>query len=173
MAETRRVPTLLLGALVLAAGCAPARPADTSTGATIGAASTRAPCPVTIPDGRFAPPDGYPGAPSRLATGHRWYGSDRLWTVLPVDGGHGERKSVWWSTAFPGGDEEERPPIAVTWTRLDDPDTEPHTQAEGTNAYTVADGWFMIAGIDPDESGCWEVTASYKGATLSYVYERP
>lgn len=27
----------------------------------------------------------------------------------------------------------------------------------------------MIAGIDPEENGCWEITASYKGATLSYV----
>lgn len=30
----------------------------------------------------------------------------------------------------------------------------------------------MIAGIDPNEAGCWEVEATYKGATLSYVYEK-
>ncbi len=48
-----------------------------------------------------------------------------------------------------------------------------------TNAYTEADGWFMIGGIDPDltnedlnESQCWRVTAEYKGATLSHVYRR-
>ncbi len=29
----------------------------------------------------------------------------------------------------------------------------------------------MINGIDPDEPECWEVTATYKGATLGYVYE--
>lgn len=36
-----------------------------------------------------------------------------------------------------------------------------------------ADGWFMIAGIDPDEPGCWRVTAAYSGVELSYVYNRP
>ncbi len=30
----------------------------------------------------------------------------------------------------------------------------------------------MIGGIDPDIPGCWEVTATYKGASMSYVYER-
>lgn len=29
----------------------------------------------------------------------------------------------------------------------------------------------MVNGIDPQEPGCWEVTATYRGATLSYVYE--
>ena len=43
----------------------------------------------------------------------------------------------------------------------------------GTNAYTPEDRWFMIAGIDPNTPGCWRVTATYKGATLSYVYELP
>lgn len=43
----------------------------------------------------------------------------------------------------------------------------------GTNAHTTADGWFMIAGIDPDIPGCWQVTATYRGAELSYVYYRP
>lgn len=42
----------------------------------------------------------------------------------------------------------------------------------GTNAYTVEDGWFIIGGIDPDVGGCWRVTATYKGASMSYVYER-
>jgi hypothetical protein len=31
----------------------------------------------------------------------------------------------------------------------------------------------MIAGIDPSGSGCWRVTATYKGAELSYVYLIP
>jgi hypothetical protein len=42
----------------------------------------------------------------------------------------------------------------------------------GTNAFTVEDGWFIIGGIDPDVGGCWRVTATYKGASMSYVYER-
>ncbi len=111
-----------------------------------------------------------------------WFGDADLWTVLSIDGAYQPRKSVWWSANFPGGGEEEQPPITVTWRRLGR-DTKPHAEHQGTNAYTVEDGWFMIAGIDPGsasdggpwraDAGCWEVTAQYKGATLSYVYESP
>ena len=45
--------------------------------------------------------------------------------------------------------------------------------APGTNAYTVADGWFMMAGIDPQDPGCWQATAEYRGASLRYVFEIP
>ncbi len=40
----------------------------------------------------------------------------------------------------------------------------------GTNASTFEDGVFMIAGIDPEIPGCWQVTATYRDAELSYVY---
>jgi hypothetical protein len=128
-------------------------------------------CSVTIPDGGFVPPSTYPAEPSTSADGDVWFGSDGLFTVLPSDGAYRHRKSVWWSSRFPGGVEEEQPPVTVIWTNLGDP-TETHTHSPGTNAYTAEDGWFMIAGIDPDEPGCWEVVATYKGATLTYVYER-
>ena len=128
-------------------------------------------CPITIPSGEFVPPAGYPPVPSTAGSGDVWFGTDALFTVLPADGSTSQRKSVWWSSEFPGGSEEEQPPITVTWTRLDDPSVT-RTHAPGTNAYTVPDGWFMIAGIDPDEPGCWKVEAAYKGATLTYVYEQ-
>ena len=44
---------------------------------------------------------------------------------------------------------------------------------KATNAFTDEEHSFIIAGFDPTESGCWEVEATYKAATLSYVYERP
>ena len=31
--------------------------------------------------------------------------------------------------------------------------------------------WFLIAGIDPMDPGCWQASAGYKGAELTYVYE--
>ena len=127
-------------------------------------------CPVTIP-----PRPGYlPADPARAAPSMDdavWYGDDDLWTVLPVDGTYQPRKSVWWSEHFPGGHVEERPAIDVRWKRLD-ADRPDITVEGGTNASTTEDGWFMIAGIDPDEAGCWSVTAAYAGAELSYVYER-
>lgn len=143
-------------------------------------------CPVTIPpqpglqasepvdvvySKSFPAPDPWP----REYPGEEmvWYGTDELWTALAVDGDHGGRKSVWWSTNFPGGIEEGQPEVHVTWTRLD---TEKPVVIDNggmaTNAYIPDHGWFMIAGIDSDQPGCWEVEATYKGATLSYVYEK-
>lgn len=143
-------------------------------------------CPVTIPpqpgfvasepenvtySEHFPAPDPWP---REYPHEHMvWYGSEDLWTALAIDGDHGGRKSVWWSVNFPGGIEEEQPDVSVTWTRLDT--AAPviiDNDDKATNAFTAAEGWFMIAGIDPNEAGCWEVEATYKGATLSYVYER-
>ena len=141
-------------------------------------------CPVTIPSqpGMVAPepknatysknfPD-LESSPSP-SEGMVWYGSPELWTALAIDGDHGGRKSVWWSINFPGGIVEEQPDVLVIWTRLDTKKpVEIDNGGMATNAYTTSEGWFMIAGIDPPEAGCWEVEATYKGATLSYVYEK-
>lgn len=136
-------------------------------------ASTSEPgCPLTLPESLFTPPGPYP--PDPVHEGLIWYGSDELWTVLDINGTSGQRKSVWWSASFPGGGIEAEPEIGVTWEKLDDPHHEPITdEPPGTNAFTEDDGDFMIAGIDPNTEGCWRVTATYKGATLSYVYEVP
>lgn len=126
-------------------------------------------CPVTLPTDSFTPPKPYTAEyPHEELV---WYGTDGLWTALALDGRHGPRKGAFWSTAFPGGQKEQRPALEVTWTRLDGDEQRVIEAHDATNAYTVEEGWFMIGGIDPDEPGCWRVDASYKGATLSYVYE--
>ena len=74
---------------------------------------------------------------------------------------------------LPRGGEEEKPEVSVTWRRLDDPSA-PRVRADapGTNAFTPGHGWFMIASeMDPISIGCWEVTGSYKGHELNYVFE--
>jgi hypothetical protein len=142
-------------------------------------------CPVTIPpqpgfaasepddatySQHFPAPDPWPAEYPYADT--VWYGTDDLWTALPTDGEYGTRKSVWWSSNFEGGISESEPEVWVTWTRLDTDEPVTFDNAgKATNAHTPTDGWFMIAGIDPGEPGCWEVTATYKGATLTYVYE--
>ena len=126
-------------------------------------------CMQTTPAEEFVPPEPY--SPSRVADGLAWHGTDELWTALSTDGNHSPRKSVWWSKNFPGGAVEERPTILVEWTRLDTDVPAITNGSAGTNAYTNEDGWFIIAGIDPDVDGCWRVTATYKGASMSYVYE--
>lgn len=125
-------------------------------------------CPVTVPTGDFTPPEGYPSVPS--VPGSVWFGTDELWTVLSSDGSYLPRKSVWWSVNFPGGGVEEQPAIRTFYMLLDVDRAITITSEQGTNANTAADGWFMIATIDPNYTGCWEVSAVYKGAALSYVY---
>lgn len=128
-------------------------------------------CPVTQPPAEpFVPPEPWASEPS--SSGEVWFGDDDLWTVLDTDG-HVARKSVWWSANFPGGGVEPVPEIAVIYERLDAPGQVVDLGPEGTNANTAADGWFMIAGGGPATPGCWQATATYKGATLSYVYEVP
>ncbi len=123
-------------------------------------------CVVTVPpEPGLVVPDTHPEEPVFGV----WYGTPDLWTVLETDGSYGPRKSLWWSANFPGGADEERPEVFVTWRRLDRAEPILTDNSAATNAYTAEDGWFMIAGIDPEESGCWEITATYKGATLSYV----
>lgn len=139
--------------------------------ATTAASDESFQCPVTIPpQPGFVPSDPDTAEPS--IDDAVWYGDADLWTLLSSEGSYQPRKSVWWSEKFPGGKAEPTPDIAVSWERLD-ADRPEITVDEGTNAFTGGDGWFMIAGIDPNEAGCWRVTARYKGATLSYMYERP
>lgn len=127
-------------------------------------------CPVTIPpEPGHTPTSDHPPTPAHLGD-TVWFGTDALWTVIPVDGSYLPRKSVWWSADF-DVNEDETPPLAVTYRRLDG-DTVVEYPAPGTNAYTPEDGWFMMNGIDPDEAGCWEVTATYGDATVTYVYEK-
>lgn len=123
-------------------------------------------CVVTVPpEPGLTVPDTHPEEP----VFGRWYGTPDLWTVLETDGSYGRRKSVWWSANFPGGAVEERPEVSVTWRRIDRKAPTLTSESEATNAYTAEEGWFIIAGIDPEERGCWEISATYKGAALSYV----
>lgn len=125
-------------------------------------------CPVTDVSGAFVPPAPYSPEPSIKDA--VWFGTPQLWTVVPTDPSL-PRKSVWWSIDFEGGGVEPRPDVEVVYERLDDPGTEPVVVGgPGTNAYTDVDGWFMIAGHEPTEPGCWRATATYRETSLSYVY---
>lgn len=102
-----------------------------------------------------------------------WVGTADLWTALPNSGIHLPRKSIWWSEHFPGGLVEPRPPLRVIWERLDNEAPSIVAESPGTNGPSPDRGFFMLNGIDPDEPGCWKVTAEYKGHELSYVYWNP
>lgn len=158
---------------VTGVGAAPAPTRTTTAPEATESPATSSPrfeCPVTRPPvPGLAVPEPYPDQPSQGV----WYGTEELWTVLEPDGTYFPRKGVFWSAKFGGGTVEEQPGLGVTWRRLDEVSPLLSAGPPGTNAYTPEDGWFMMAGIDPDDRGCWEVTATYRGATLSYVYLRP
>ncbi|MEX0795536.1 MAG: PASTA domain-containing protein [Acidimicrobiia bacterium] len=128
-------------------------------------------CPVTIPSQGFTPPDGYPATPSDPDS--VWFGKDELWTVLSTDGISEERRSVWWSANFTDPGIESSPDITVTYTLLNSSTGRTIVNDGGTNASTPEDGLFIIAGSEPDIEGCWQVTAIYKNASLSYIYYNP
>lgn len=167
--------TLIVSAIaaILLSGCGDdvtTQTTDPSTTTAPPSTTTTEPftCPITIPPNPgHTPTSDHPATPS--IEGTVWYGDDDLWTVVPIDGSHLPRKSVWWSADF-DVTEDETPDLAVTWRRLDGDTVHTHP-APATNANTSEDGWFMINGIDPDEAGCWEVTATYREASLTYVYE--
>jgi len=164
---SRWIPSLLLVAALALGACTTRSGLVDVTRVATSADRVGAICPITIPPqpGLAVPPT-YPAQPPIGI----WYGSAELWTVLQPDGSYLLTLGVWWSARFAGGRLEERPNIVVTWRRLDAA-AEPIVSERGTNAFSADSGNFMIAGIDPPNDGCWEVTANYKGASLSYVVE--
>jgi hypothetical protein len=134
-------------------------------------------CQLTKPMHPFVPPAAY-DAPVRppLYYDAEWYGTARLWTMLRRGGevwsnlprgadGFGQ-KTFWWSADF-DVNHEPQPAISVTGRQLDGSGRFA-TPAPGTNA--GADfGSAMLIGVGVPTIGCWEITATYRHATLLYV----
>jgi hypothetical protein len=166
-------PLLILLALILA-GCAdtarpvPSIPAD---------ADLAAGCPVTQPpDPAFVPPQPYPAQPP--GDEFVWYGSDALWTVLPIDGSwyalprDGEgwgTKSVWWRAGYDALSEQQ-PDLTINLYRYGE-SAPAASFSDATHGWEVADQPFILIGITFPEAGCWQVQAEYEGQQLSYWVE--
>jgi hypothetical protein len=127
-------------------------------------------CPVTKPSVPFEPDPSAAIPPDKA-----WYGSRILWTWLDR---HGEvwdgltrselgfsQKTFWWSAVF-DVHREEQPEIYVIGSRIGGPGR--FGFGPGTNA-SGDFGNAMLVGVDVPEEGCWNVTAHYRGADLSYV----
>lgn len=134
-------------------------------------------CHLTKPDQRFVPPAGS-SAPVRPPDYYdsEWYGHAPLWTMLRRDGEiwfalpHGPdgfgQKTFWWSAGFDVS-HEPQPAISVKGRQLDGP-RHFASPAPGTNA--GADfGSAMLTGVSVPMIGCWQITATYRQASLSYV----
>lgn len=139
-------------------------------------------CPLTIPpDPAFVPPSPYPAEYPNpevpLADDRQWYGTAELWAAIPSEGdvwrdlpdedGNGMffEKTFWWSASSSA--QGVREPIHVSGRRLDAPGS---FQTEGFGSGGTQEGMkaFMLVGVEVPP-GCWELTARYRGAELSYV----
>ena len=134
-------------------------------------------CPVTIPPHPgFVPPKPYPPQAPDLYQAV-WYGTTALWTMLSPDGEVWERlpknsgmftqKTFWWSDGY-SWTAEPTPSMNVTGRRLDGPGLF-EAGGPGTNGFREDIGSFMLVGIGIPAAGCWELTARYGDAELSYV----
>lgn len=135
-------------------------------------------CPVTRPPNPpFVPPPPYPAA---TGPGAFWFGTPKLWVVLPTSGewrglrGYNptdlsyRQKLMWWRQGYDWR-AEPRPPLVVTGRQLDA--SEPPLKISGpSNGYNEQmKSSFMIVAADFPTLGCWEITGDYKGDKLSYV----
>lgn len=179
----RRAPRALaflvgVGLLASACGTEPVtveRPLAQAGPAT-GAATPDEACPLTMPpDPPFVPPKPYAAEAPDLYQAE-WFGSNELWTMVAREGevwsglprGHGKfgQKTFWWSEDYP--DAEDRAPITVSGRQLDGPATF-EIGGPGGGGFRQDIGDFMLVGIGIPAAGCWELTATYRGAQLSYV----
>ena len=107
--------------------------------------------------------------------GRFWYGTPNLWTNLPSDGiwqglpkdddGY-VQKAVFWREGFVVL-EELNPALTVSGRRLDAP-APIFSFSDATHGWDET-GDFMLMGISIPTEGCWEITAKYQDARLSYV----
>ena len=144
-------------------------------GASVPAATGDSGCAVTRPDPAFAAPSPYPSSPpdDRYA----WFGTPELWTMLKRDGEvwdaanapvAAQVKMFFWSSNWAGMREEQEPGLTVVATRLDGPGTVRTDHATNAAAESLG-GEAMLSGIEFPTPGCWQITASYRDAHLSFV----
>ncbi len=143
-------------------------------------------CRVTRPyqTSLFVPPAPYE---TKTAKTQFWFGTNRLWTNLPVDGiwkglpldttarqpTFGQ-KLFWWRQGYDARIES-RPNLIVTGKRLDSPapllEVSPVTPLEvspATNAF-AAPRSAMLVGIGFPAVGCWQITGRYEDDELTFV----
>lgn len=155
-------------ALVMAFVLSAAMPAASRQGQ--GAAA----CPVTVaPQPAFTTPAPYP---VKAPYSSFWYGDERFWTMLGGEGTwaglprheQGFRQKVfWWYPGFDGR-VEPQPDLKVFGRRLDGPGS--FVSQPATNArHDDFGGWTILTGIDVPTHGCWELTGTYRGESVTFV----
>ena len=128
-----------------------------------------------VPQPAFVPPAPYD---TEHLIGAFWYGNDALWTRLSVDpvwhtahnvdtqGGY-VTKLIFWSASFEWKKEME-PELVVTAQRSDG-DAPAVAVAHANAVFLTHRNPAMMTGIRIPTTGCWEITAYYKGHALRFT----
>lgn len=147
-------------------------------GTTAASENPLASCPTTRPTApRFVPPPPYLAKPP--GQGSFWFGTEKLWTLLPADGtwqglphyrptdSAYRQKTFWWRNGYDWR-ANPIPPLMVRGRRLDGP-APPFVAKRATNGYR--DDWksFMVVGLDIPTLGCWEIMGQLGNDKLTYV----
>src|SRR6266542_2636769 len=144
--------TLMTPTLRIPVPGAPGQPSAHATGNRLRTAEVRdrptQGCPVTqAPADRFVPPAPYASRPP--GDQMFWFGTKRLWTILPADGtwrglrpysptGRGFRQKIFWWREGYFWLADPNPELTVRARRLDAP-APPFTIPHATNGYTEKD----------------------------------
>ncbi len=137
-------------------------------------------CPATKPsDQPFVPPSPYPAKHSKSSF---WFGTDRLWTQLPITGtwgrlGHSTlgdptfgQKLMFWRQGYDPHTEASR--LKITGRRIDSP-APPLPVEEPTSGSWTDNDSFIVAGINFPTTGCWEITGNYDNDEVTFVVWLP
>lgn len=135
-------------------------------------------CPITKPsDSSFVPPAPYGRRPA--ARGQFWYGTDRLWTKLPISGSWVglphytsddptfRQKLFFWVQGF-DAHAPQQSQLVLKGRRLDSAAPALLTDGPGSPSWTD-DEQFLVTGINFPTTGCWEITATYADSELRFV----
>lgn len=135
-------------------------------------------CSVTKPyqTSLFVPPPPYA---AKAGNGRFWFGTDRLWTNLPVNGmlkglpvdttsAHptfGE-KVFWWRQGYDGR-AEPLPELIVTGKRIDS--VAPQLEVSRPTTAIMEHASAMLVGVGFPTVGCWQITGRYEDDDLTFV----
>lgn len=137
-------------------------------------------CHVTLPaDGQFVPPISF-HAPLSLPQGQFWFGSEKLWTILPIDGtwrgwrepndpdsDYAYSTKIPWFRIHPAFSPDD--PLTVTGKRLDGP-APSFSEVFWGNAFPrEKDNAMIMGGISIPTYGCWQITTQYRNQELTYT----
>jgi hypothetical protein len=137
-------------------------------------------CPVTkSSDHPFVPPLPYSANPSE---GSFWYGSDRLWTFLPLNGTWGRlghytpddptfrQKLFFWRQGYDAHNEP-RAKLTVTGKRIDS--AAPPLLSDESHGGWRGNDSFIVTGINFPTAGCWQITGHYENDEVTFVVWLP